>query len=66
MKEHKGFYTRDKKPKDHEIVELDVTHEQYFLLNEEARAKEITLDEHVSNILQEVIKNNSLEDTQSI
>ncbi len=50
----------------YETVELDVTYEQYFLLNEEARAKEITLDEHICNILRDFLKNNSLEDTQSI
>ncbi len=60
MKGHKGFYTRDKKPKDYETVEIDITYEQYFFLNEEARAKEITLDEHVCNIIQEAIDQEKL------
>jgi len=44
----------------YKTIEIEITYEQYFFLNEEAIAKEITLDEHVCNIIQEAIDQEKL------
>ena len=38
-----------------ETVEIDLSYEQYFTLNEEARKQEISLDDYINNILKEAM-----------
>ena len=38
-----------------EVVEIDLSYEQYFILNEAARKQEISLDDYINNILKEAM-----------
>jgi hypothetical protein len=37
-------------------IEIDLSLEQYYILNEEAREKNILLDDYIANILKKYIK----------
>ncbi len=40
-----------------ETIELDISLEEYFTLNEAARKKNLLLDDYINNILREALDN---------
>lgn len=44
----------------YETVELDISYEDYYTLNERARKKNLLLDDFITEILAEYIKNNPI------
>jgi len=42
--------------KDYETVDIDISYEEYFLLNEKARKKNMLLDDFINDILIKALK----------